>query len=348
MPHSRLNSAGIVLGLLLSCSIFAAESVPLNPTHPDRHVVVKGDTLWDIAGKFLQHPWQWPEIWQANPQIANPHLIYPGDIIVLSFAGGKPRLSIQRGPGSRSIKLSPHMRSVPLDTSIPTIPMGDIQPFLAKNYALDKAELDAAPYVVGFKDEHIAGTTGKTIYVRSINTNEHSRYDVIRPGEPYKDADTGEILGYEGIYIGAAELQRTGDPASLYLLHTKQEVLPGDRLLPASNNATLKDFFPRVPVAEISGSIIDLFNGVNQIGQYNIVVLDRGTADGLTIGDVLAVDQRGETVFDRVDPNPQAKVTLPDEEAGILMVFRTFPRVSFGIIMSATTAINVLDKVRNP
>jgi len=197
-------------------------------------------------------------------------------------------------------------------------------------------------------DDHIAGATGNKIYVRSINTTEHSRFDVVRPGKPYKDAETGELLGYEAVYLGAAELQRTGDPASLYLLHTTQEVLADDRLVPATHNATQKDFFPKAPHSKIQGNIIAVFNGVSQIGQHNIVVLDRGAADGLQPGDVLAVDQRGQTVFDRVSPSLTDKITLPDEEAGILMVFRTFPRLSFGLVMSATKVMHVMDKVRNP
>jgi len=226
--------------------------------------------------------------------------------------------------------------------------MGDIMPFLSRPYVMDKKDMDAAPYIVSFKEERIAGTTHDKIYVRSIDTEEHSRYDIIRPGKPYKDAETGEILGYEAMYIGTAELERTGDPASLIMINSKMEAIAGQRLIPVVYDKTQKDFYPKAPEQNINGSIIAVFNGVSQIGQHNIVVLDRGADDGLAPGHALTVDKRGATIFDRVSPDPHDKVTLPDERAGVLMVFRTFPRVSFGIIMSATTVIHVLDRVHTP
>jgi len=348
MPHLSLKLTGLLLGLFLSCATFAAEPVALNPAHPDRYTVVKGDTLWDIAGSFLRDPWQWPEVWHVNPQIENPHLIYPGDIIILTYLNGKPVLSVQRGAGSGIVKLSPHIRSTPIDTAIPMIPMGDIMPFLSRPYVMDKKDMDAAPYIVSFKEERIAGSTNDKIYVRSIESEEYSRYDIVRPGKPYKDADTGEILGYEAVYIGTAELERTGDPASLILLNTKMEAIAGQRLIPVVYDKTQKDFYPKPPNELINGNIIAVFNGVSQIGQHNIVVLDRGADDGLAPGHVLTVEKRGATIFDRVSPDPHDKVTLPDERAGVLMVFRTFPRVSFGIVMSATTVIHVLDRVHTP
>jgi len=322
--------------------------VALNPAHPDRYTVVKGDTLWDIAGRFLRDPWQWPEVWHVNPQIENPHLIYPGDTIILTYLNGKPVLSIQRGGESGTVKLSPQIRSTPVDTAIPVIPMGDIMPFLSRPYVMDKKDMDAAPYIVSFKEERIAGTTHDKIYVRSIDTEEHSRYDIIRPGKPYKDAETGEILGYEAAYIGTAELERTGDPASLNIINSKMEAIDGYRLLPVVYDKKQKDFYPKAPDQNIEGNIIAVFNGVTQIGQHNIVVLDRGSDNGLAPGHVLTVDKRGATIFDRVSPDPHDQVTLPDERAGTLMVFRTFPRVSFGIIMSATAVIHVLDRVHTP
>ncbi len=348
MPHSSLKLTGLLLGLLLSCTTFAAEPVALNPTHPDRYTVVKGDTLWDIAGAFLRDPWQWPEVWHVNPQIENPHLIYPGDTIILTYLNGKPSLSIQRGTQSNTVKLSPHIRSTPLDTAIPVIPMGDIMPFLSRPYVMDKKDMDTAPYIVSFREERIAGTTHDKIYVRSIETKEHNRYDIIRPGKPYKDADTGEILGYEAMYIGTAELERTGDPASLILINSKMESIAGYRLLPVIYDKEQKDFYPKSPDRLITGNIIAVFNGVSQIGQHNIVVLDRGADSGLAPGHVLTVEKRGATIFDRISPDPHDKIKLPDEKAGVLMVFRTFPHVSFGIIMSATTVIHVLDRVHTP
>ncbi|MCG6967915.1 MAG: LysM peptidoglycan-binding domain-containing protein [Chromatiaceae bacterium] len=333
--------------LLLLCAL----SVPLalagdllRANHPDHYTVVKGDTLWDIAGRFLQEPWRWPEIWYVNPQIANPHLIYPGDQLELVYIDGKPQLRMSRGP----LKLSPSVRATPWDGAIPTIPVDAIGPFLTRPYVLDQSQIDAAPHIVAFADEHIIGGAGQKAYVRQIDEVEPLKYEIVRPGGPYKDADTGEVLGYEALYIGTSELQRTGDPATVFINSTELEAVIGDRLIPAGEERATANFTPHAPAGEVRGSIISVFNGVNQIGQYNVVVLDRGAADGLDSGTVLRVDQRGETVRDVVTPDPRDTVTLPDEEAGLLMVFRTFDRVSFGLVMHASRVIHVNDRVRNP
>jgi len=211
-----------------------------------------------------------------------------------------------------------------------------------------KKELDSAPYVVEFADEHIMGGAGNRAYVRRIESNKYTNFNIVRKGKAYKDGDTGEILGYEALYIGDALLQRIGDPATLFLTSTDIETLVGDRLLPAEKDAIQQNFHPKAPDQEIKGNIISVFNGVSQIGQYHVVVLDRGSENGLQPGDVLAIDQRGETILDPITPNPRDKVTLPDEHAGTLLVFRTFPRVSFGLVMAATKAIHLLDRIRNP
>ena len=355
----------------LSGLVIAQENL-LTDNHPDRYVVKKGDTLWDISGMFLRKPWLWPEIWHVNPQIANPHLIYPGDELELVYIDGKPRLQL-----AGTSRLSPGVRSTPWDGAIPVIPVDAIAPFLSRPYVVDKEQLDTAPYIVAFADEHIAAGAGQRFYVRAIEDNSHSEYDVVRPGGPYKDADTGEVLGYEALYVGTSSLQRTGDPATLHLHLSQIEALKGDRVFPAEDVKAIGDFYPRLPAKEVHGSIISVLHGVSQIGQYNIIVLDRGEADGLMPGAVLQVDHRGETVKDpiarekstlitrisaAIDPDMAAEeakkqegkaprsleVTLPDEKAGLAMVFRTFPRVSFAIVMDATRAIHVLDRVRNP
>jgi hypothetical protein len=315
----------------------------LRANHPDSYTVVRGDTLWDISGRFLRSPWRWPEIWHVNQQIANPHLIYPGDILDLVYIDGRPQLRLRRGP----VKLSPRVRSTPWDGAIPTIPVDAIGPFLTQPYVLEQAQLDAAPYIVDFAGEHIIGGAGQRAYVRSIEQTEPLKYEIVRPGGPYQDADTGEVLGFEATYIGTSELQRTGDPATVFLNRTKMEAIIGDRLIAASEERAAANFTPQAPASEVEGSIISVLNGVSEIGQYNVVVLDRGARDGLQPGTVLRVDRRGETVRDVVR-GQGATVTLPDEEAGYLMVFRVFDRVSFGLIMNATRPMHLLDRVRNP
>ena len=360
MPKSPYKLAGFFLGLIFSCSVLAAEHVTLNPNHPDRYVVVKGDTLWDIAERFLNEPWRWPDVWQVNPQIKNPHLIYPGDTLVLSFVNGKPQISIandsmpmqdqaesDQAKGS-TVKLAPRVRSSAISKAIPAIPIDAIQQFLTRPYVADKRQLDRAPYIVDFADEHIAGGSGFRAYVRAIRGGRNTKFDVVRPGKPYRDAQTGEILGYEALFIASSELQRSGDPATVLLNAAELEVLKGDRLIPTTEDKPLATFFPKPPKRKVHGSIIAVLNGVNQIGQYNIVVVDRGQANGLEAGNILAIDQRGEVVRDTVTANSSDTVKLPNERAGTLMIFRTFPRVSFGLVMRATKALHVNDRVRNP
>ncbi len=348
---SRLIFSAFLITCLYGV-VLAQDDNLLKQNHPDLYVVKKGDTLWDIAGLFLHKPWLWPEIWQINPQVANPHLIYPGDELNLVYVDGKPYLRLKSG----TARLSPRIRENPWDGAIPTIPVDAIAPFLSLPYVLNEGELDAAPYVVAFADDHIVGGAGQSIYVRSIDSDEYMKFDIVRPGDAYRDAETGEILGYEGLFIGTAELQRTGDPATLLINISEQEVRTGDRMKPSATEEGTGNFHPREPDQPVNGAIISVLNGVSQIGQYDIVVLDRGSNDGLFPGTVLQVDLRGMTVPDKVARDNASflnrtmweKVTLPDEPAGLLMVFRTFERVSFGIIMDAKRVIHVYDKVHNP
>ena len=369
---SRFLLAMIMAAALAGAS-WSAEQL-LRPDHPTHYVVKKGDTLWDIAGMFLHEPWRWPEIWQVNPQVRNPHLIYPGDELNLVYVDGKPQLMVNRGP----LKLSPRVRSEPIEQAIPAIPIDHIAPYLTRPYVLDKKEMKLMPYVVAFADEHIVAGAGQRLYVRRILDRDHEQYDIVRPGEAYLDADTGEVLGYEALYAGSGRLLRTGDPATVAVHRTQREIIDGDRLLPFTENNAATDFHPTAPEQEINGSIIDVLDRVNEIGQYDVVVLDRGLADGVKPGTVLQVNNKGETVADHtarrqrnlipdvaeytVDrelvheveqegwqrPSLWEKVKLPDEEAGLLMVFRSFERVSFGLIMYARKAIHLNDRVVNP
>ncbi len=333
----------LLLSFALSMPLALADEL-LRSDHPDTYTVVKGDTLWDISGRFLHKPWLWPEIWYVNPQIANPHLIYPGDQLDLVYIDGKPQLRLRRGP----LKLSPSVRSTPWDGAIPTIPVDAIAQFLTHPYVVDADQLKSAPYIVDFAEEHIIGGAGQRAFVRKIEQVEPRQYEIVRPGPPYKDGKTGEILGYEALYIGSTELMQTGDPATVFLNSTKLEAIIGDRLVPASGEKMAATFTPHAPPMPVEGSIISVLDGVSQIGQYSVVVLDRGASDGVDSGSVLRVMHRGETVRDIVSPKPGEMVTLPDEQAGLLMVFRTFDRVSFGLVMYATRAIHVGDIVRNP
>jgi hypothetical protein len=342
MSYLNNKLIGFILGLLLTCGAVAAEPVALNPAHPERYTVVKGDTLWDISAMFLRDPWLWPEVWYVNPQIENPHLIYPGDELVLTYRDGRPILSL-----NRKNKLSPSIRATPLDAAIPTIPIDAIAQFLTRPYVMEEHELDLAPYIVHFLDDHIVGGAGISFYARTIQDEQPVRYTIVRPGKPYKDPDTNEILGYEAAFIGDADLQRTGDPAKLLIASSALEAIIGDRLIKAEDDEPLVNFQPRAPKTDIEGRIISVLNGVSQIGQYNVVVLNKGANDGLEPGHVLQILQGGNEVRDIVKGHGET-VTLPLEEAGILMVFRTFDRVSFALILRATKPLHVLDWVRPP
>ena len=336
---------GLLLGLLLSWGALAAGNVAVNPDHPDQYVVQKGDTLWSIAARFLRDPWLWPEVWQANPQIGNPHLIYPGDVISLSYVNGEPRLSLQRGG---VVKLSPRIRSTPASGAIPAVPLDAIRQFLTRPYVVDAGALTGAPYIVSFGEDHLIGSTNVKAYVRQIESDQQVFFDVVRPGGPYRDADTGEILGYEAKLIGSAELLRTGDPATVMLDNMEHEFIIGDRLIPDTKDIPLGTFVPKAPDKPVNGSIISVLEGVNQIGQYDLVVLDRGESDALQPGDVLAIDYNGIRVPDPIAGTGRTLVKLPNEPSGLLLVFRAYPRVSFGLVMYATRAIHVGDRVLSP
>jgi len=344
MHKHRHKVVGFVLALLVSTIAIAATPVVVNPTHPERYVVQKGDTLWDIASKFLRDPWRWPDIWQVNPQVENPHLIYPGDELSLTYADGRPLLSLRRG-GER--KLSPQVRREPLDAAIPAIPMDAIKQFLSRQFVAEKDELNTAPYVVDFAGEHIAGSAGETVYVRSILDESHIAFDIVRPGRPYIDPVSGEVLAYEARYVGSAELEKPGDPAKLFPVRTALEVLRGDRVIPDVAEIPLQAFHPKAPDQPVEGFIISVLNGVNQIGQYNTVVLNLGEKDGMQRGDVLKIYQGGFRAPDRVR-GAGASYVRPLEEAGVLMVYRTFSRVSLALVMYAQRPLHVLDVVKHP
>ncbi|PKM29843.1 MAG: peptidoglycan-binding protein [Gammaproteobacteria bacterium HGW-Gammaproteobacteria-11] len=333
--------------LLLSMSIWvqAQESV-FKEGHPERYQVVKGDTLWDIAGRFLSLPWKWPEIWHANPQIDNPHLIYPGDMISLVYIDGQPRLMVNRGNGG-TIKLSPTVRAQPIAEAIPTIPLEAINAFLNAGRIIDDpATLDATPYVIGGEAESVIAGAGGRVYARGEVDPAIPAYGIYRRGKSYTDPDTGEFLGLHAQEIGNGNIRATErDIATVDVTRTMQEVRIGDRLMPTEERPVASTFFPSAPDVEVNGLILDVPNGVTQIGQYDVVILNKGARDGLQEGSVLAIYKTGELVRDRI---LNERIRLPDERAGELMVFRAYDKMSYGIVLSATRQMAIMDKVRNP
>lgn len=341
---STFKSLALVLALLATAAY--ADQVTLKDGHPDRHVVVKGDTLWDISEQFLDSPWLWPEIWYVNPQIDNPHLIYPGDIINLVYVDGKPQLRVQRGKGT--YKLSPKARAERIDKAIPTIPIDAIQQFLTQPLVVDQDTMKNAAYVVSSADEHLIVGAGDRVYVRDLKNDEGDRFHVFRPGEAYLDPHSGEVLGYEALYLGDGTAEKFADPSTMKLTRTTREINIGDRVMPMTQEDVYAYFTPHSPEDKINGTIISVVDGVSQIGQYQIVVVNRGSREGVDVGTVFEIYQAGELIVDQVSDERNASVKLPDEKAGLLMIFRTFDKVSFGLIMKASSALHVGDHIRNP
>ncbi len=339
---------GSFIFLLLSFPLVAADEVELKSNYPKEYVVVKGDTLWDISGMFLKKPWYWPDIWQVNPQVENPHLIYPGDRLSLVYRDGRPVLEVTRG--LKTVKLSPGAREIETDVAVPTIPLSAIMPFLTKPQVLAEEIFNQAPYIVASSEERLISGAGDKVYARSVEQAKGDDYSIFRGGKSYLDPQTGELLGYEAIYSGDARVEQHGDPAEVVLTNTNREVLVGDRLLAFEEDSYNVNFLPHALDNGVEGQIISVFDGVSQIGQYQIVVLNRGAREGIEAGHVLSVYRTGVVVNDSVMPEElrngdNSVVTLPDEHEGEVMVFKVFEKVSYAIVMKATRAIHVLDKV---
>jgi hypothetical protein len=318
----------------------------LNTPVPLRYVVKKGDTLWDIADYFLKEPWKWPELWYGNPNIKNPHLIYPGDVLYLTYVDGKPRLSHEPPTGVE--KLSPRIREEALQEAIPTIPGDAIRAFLMGPRLVGAEELEAAPYIVEFGDEHLIGGAGIPAYAKDIKQGDVPNHVVVRKGDAYHDPETKELLGYEAMYIGTSSLRTPGNPARINMDTSVREVMIGDRLLP-QDASSLPDpaYYPHAPEPGMAGYIIAVTGGVSNISQYQIVTLNKGARDGLEVGHVFSIYQTGRQVKDPYG-TANATVTLPDEKAGLLMVFKTYERVSYALVMKSTRSIHLLDKFRSP
>lgn len=341
----------MILRVLLSFWLFLAvpglraDEIILNPAHPETYVVVRGDTLWDIAGRFLQKPWQWPEIWRENPQVHNPHWIYPGDELRLIYVDGKPQLTVGR---PSELRLSPQVRVSPLEQAIPVIPMNAVRQFLTRPKVVNAGELESAPYLVDFAEEHVVGGAGDRVYARGMGASAVDGYMLFRPGPAYRDAKTNEILGYEALYVGDASLERGGDPATLQVTRTERETVIGDRFLPIEQETMQMNYLPHSPAKLVEGHIIHVVDGVSEIGQFQVVVIDRGLADGLETGHVLDIFRSGRNERDIVSKKAGDRVDLPREKSGTLLIFRPFERLSFGLVMKATRALHINDAVANP
>ena len=352
---------------------------------PDRYVVVPGDTLWGISGRYTDSPWRWPELWGMNrDQIQNPHLIYPGYVILLDRARGRLTIGAPgtSGPGPDSttgtpggsasssatapsgtgtaptapgaVRLSPRSRGEALAKDmIPSIPARAIEPFLSRPLVIEPDGLDKAPTIVGTQTDRVIISEGNSAYVRGIGNAKEGTWYVYRRGVALVDPDTRETLAYEAIYLGTAQLTRPGEPATIVLTSAVQEIEPGDKLIAAGTIQPL-NYAPHAPNVFLKGRVMSIYGGlggkVGEAGPMSVIAINRGRADGLEVGHVLALYSLGGSVRD-VSKRRGAgdeMIQLPDERAGLSFVFRVFERVSYALIMNITRPVSPLDVVQTP
>ncbi|WP_445145276.1 LysM peptidoglycan-binding domain-containing protein [Dyella sp. Tek66A03] len=371
------KSIGLLAGMLVTVAVYAA-GAQLRADHPDTYTVRKGDTLWAISARFLSKPWLWPEIWQANPQVQNPHLIYPGDVLNLSFING-PRLGLQP-------------RIHPEGDAVPAIPLSELRTFLKEMRVLDSNEVSALPYVVGFEEADLRGTVGRNVYVRDLHAEPGQRFVIVRPTNVFRNfngdagrdngADLvaheldsnvslvrtpwkedfrndghygrGKEIGTEVSVIGTAEVLRTGDPSTMLLLDSTMEIRKGDRILPVDDKPYDPYFYPHAPKSLPGNArVIAFADAFDAVGPHQVVALNIGAKDGVDNGQTYSIYQPGETIPDDVASNSWNRgvghsVDLPQEFVGHVMVFRTFDRVSYGLVMDGLRPVHRHDKLELP
>jgi len=367
----------IIIGLLFTLAHasrgYAAEVV-IEPNAPDRYVVVRGDTLWGISGRFMKDPWRWPQLFELNrDQIKNPHWIYPGDVIVLDRQAGRARV-VAGTAATQEIRVSPRVRIEPREAeAIPSIPAAAIEPFLTQPLVMDQATLDNAPRIVATAENRVVVGSGSRAYARGVQANVGDFWQVFRPGDPLVDPDSNESLGYEAVYLGDAQVVRPGEVSIVEIVKSNQEMYIGDRMF-AAPKPVFTSYVPRAPEKSIQGRIISTYGGLAEIGTNSVVTLNKGTRDGLEVGNVLGVFRSPESASNlRYNPEPMSNLrntplygrqgltgsddtisapmpeaNLPAERHALIFVFRTFEKVSYALVMQANAPINVLDRVQNP
>jgi len=389
MLSKRIITPALLFGLLLPGLFASADELKIKPDHPDRYVVKKGDTLWDISAKFLQSPWNWPKIWNVNPEVKsskdgkrvfdNPHLIYPGDILVFrngklmretvaeappqeqtsrTYVGPEPGVTVQREEyGERrkldrgfvgpTVCLRPKVHEESITEAIPTIPPEAIQPFLTAPLVVGRNELKEAGYITVGVDNRLIIADGSEFYARGLpgTAIADNIYKVFRQGQALKNPETGKVLAYEATYLGDARMITPGDPAKLVITSVKKEILPTDRLLLAAAKQSLPYYQPHPPKKDVKGWILAADDAVSEIGPNVVVALSLGRNDGIEEGNVLRIMRH---IGKARDPVTGRKYRIPDEQSGLVMVFRTNEEVSYGLIMEAKRSIHLFDTVETP
>lgn len=336
--------------------VAAADEMILQDNIPARYVVVKGDTLWDISSRFLKNPWKWPDLWGVNKDVVrNPHLIYPGDVLILDLTGATPRLRLEGAPDGglsrwygyelQESKLRPQMRSEGLaPLPIPTIPAKVIEPFLIRPLVVSPSQVAAAPQIVASVDQRVIVSSGDTAYVVGLDKQKGQRWQVYRQGRVFQDPDSKEVLGFEAIYLGDANVTGFGRVSTVQVVSAIQEISKGDRLTVAPPLQSAP-YVPQAPSRPVEGRVIAGSDGtVSEMGTYSVVILNRGARDGLEVGHVLGLFRSEGTIA----VSATESLPLPEQRYGLVMVFRVFERMAYGLVMMSNRPVNVLDTFRNP
>jgi hypothetical protein len=382
-----MKKAIISLVLVLAVSgLRAADVNDLRPTAPERYTVVEGDTLWSISGRYLKSPWRWPEVWNLNDGIRNPHRIYPGDVLLLEQGHASAGASgVAGSPAPVTVKLVPRVRIEQREArAVPPIPPKVIEAFLSKPLIVGENDLSTAARIVATEEDRVVLGAGNVAYAEGITEQQGGVWEIFRRGDPLVDPETGEALGYAAIYLGEARVRQYGPVSTLDITRSTQEIYRGDRLLPAGGEAPSFGYLPHPPARAVSARIISTYGGLREAGPLSIVALSRGARDGLEPGHVLALHRdpttsrrvRNEPIYGRSGPTgsdapgtyyseplrtrdapiySQAEpvraedlAKLPAERYGLVMVFRSFERAAFGLVMEASRPVSLSDILTNP
>ena len=336
------------------------ETVVYEPEFPETYIVQEGDTLWDISTVFLRDPWFWPEIWFKNPQVENPHLIYPGDTLAIIYVGGERKVQVlsrgeegsvlaQTSDGLKIVKVSPRVRSKSIDATIPSISIESIRHLIERPVIIDEDTLNNSAYVLSSLDNHLINSINDKLYVRKLDTSlGNGRYQIYRPDRALYDPITDELLGFQTLYVGESKLLLRGDPASVRVTNSEREILRDDRVMPMDNTIFERDFYPRPPSTEVRGEIVALLDAISQTGVYQTIAINLGNRDGVESGNILRIRRSGGVVHDKNEKDPRFLVKLPDEQVGMAMIIRAFDKMSYALIMEADFPIRVRDSVETP
>lgn len=336
----RIISALMLAVVAMVCTA-ADQPLHLKDTAPARHIVLPGDTLWGIAGKFLKEPYRWPDLWRMNrSQLKSPHRIYPGEIIILERdADGNPLLQAQ------TQKRQPQIYSQKLTEAIPSIPSELIAPFLSAPLIIDSGELESPARIVATQASRVFLGNGDIAYVSNADPQQ-KKWQIYRKTKPITDPETKEVLGYEAFYLGAATQTVPGDPATFEIISAKEEISRGDSVTPAIQ-PPLINYVPHAPESSIDGRIVSVYGGVHEAGMWSTIVINKGSSDGIEVGHVLAL-HNNRVISQRDEQGRKESIKIPEARYGLSFVYRTFERLSYALVMQSEGPVTVNDFARTP